>query len=300
MRRDKSLFSLLIMVLPVVVLWGLNFAVIRTGVTSIGAFTLGAMRFAIASLPFILFIRPPKVPVLFLASYAAFFGLVQFGLLFIGMRIGLPSGLASLLLQLQAVFTPVLALLTLREPIGRFTLGAIALSLAGLALILVADGQGESSLLPLLLGVGAAASWATSNVLIRFGARQGSEYDSLALVVWASLLLPVPFLILAGIGGELSALTPASLMAALWPAIYLGLMATIIGYVLWVRALATFDAATVAPFSLLIPVIGLSAGYLIFGEALSLQEAGGCALIIGGVVVHLIGTTLRRPKPGRA
>ena len=287
------------MVLPVVVLWGLNFAVIRTGVTSIGAFTLGAMRFAIASLPFILFIRPPKVPVLFLAAYAAFFGLVQFGLLFLGMRLGLPSGLASLLLQLQAVFTPVLALLTLREPVSRFTLGAIALSLLGLTLILAADSQGEASLVPLLLGIGAAASWATSNVIIRFGARQGYQYDSLALVVWASLLLPVPFLILAGLSGELATVTRDSLIAALWPAIYLGLMATIIGYVLWVRALATFDAATVAPFSLLIPVIGLSAGYLIFGEALSLAEAAGCALIIGGVLVHLAGTARRKPKPGQ-
>lgn len=296
MRRDKPpILSLLLMVLPVVVLWGLNFAVIRTGVSAIGPFTLAAMRFAVASLPFLIFIRPPAVPLPFLIAYAAFFGLCQFGLLFIGMRMGLPSGLASLLLQLQAVFTPVLALVTLREPIGRFTLGAIGLSLIGLALILIADAGGGASLLPLLLGVGAAASWATSNVLIRFGARQGYQYDSLGLVVWASLLLPLPFLILAGISGELALVTTDSLIAALWPALYLGLMATIIGYVLWVRALATFDAATVAPFSLLIPVIGLSAGYLIFGEALSLQEAGGCALIIGGVLVHLAGTARRKP-----
>ena len=60
MRRDKPpILSLLLMVLPVVVLWGLNFAVIRTGVSAIGPFTLAAMRFAVASLPFLIFIRPP-------------------------------------------------------------------------------------------------------------------------------------------------------------------------------------------------------------------------------------------------
>lgn len=296
MRRDSNLFSLLALTLPVVVIWGLNFAVIRTGVTSIGAFTLAAMRFAIAALPFVPFIRRPAVPLVFLAAYAAFFGLFQFGLLFMGMRLGLPSGLASLLLQLQAVFTPLLALVALREPISRFTLGAVGLSLVGLALILVSHGGDGAGLVPLLLGIGAAGSWALSNVLIRYGARRGYKYESLALVVWASLLLPLPFLVLAGLTGEFATTGPADLLAALWPALYLGLMATIIGYVLWVRALATFDAATVAPFSLLIPVIGLSAGYLIFGEALTLAEGAGCALIIGGVLVHLAGTARRKPQ----
>lgn len=296
MRQDKSLLSLLAMTLPVVVIWGMNFAVIRAGVSSVGAFTLAAMRFAVASLPFLLFIRRPTVPLPFLAAYAAFFGLFQFGLLFVGMRLGLPSGLASLLLQLQAVFTPLLALVALREPISRFTLGAIALSLTGLALILVSHGEGGAGLVPLLLGIGAAGSWALSNLLIRFGSLRGYRYDPVSLVVWASLLLPLPFLLAAGVTGELATLHAADLLAALWPAIYLGLMATIIGYVLWVRALSTFSAATVAPFSLLIPVIGLSAGYLIFGEALTPLEGTGCALIIGGVLVHLAGTARRRPR----
>lgn len=296
--NNKTLV-LLSLTVPVVVIWGLNFAVIRIGVTGTGPFTLAAMRFAVASLPFMLFIARPRVPFTFLLSYAALFGFAQFTFLFVGLKIGLPTGIASLLLQLQAVFTPVLAFLLLGEQFSRYTAIAMAMSLAGLAAVLsAAAGSGDGiggGLVPVLFGVGAAISWAMSNVVVRYGVRRGYEYRPVALVVWASLLPIAPFLALAWAFGEFSPAILDGLGAGILSALYLGVLGTVIGYMLWVRALSRFDAATVAPFSLMIPVIGLAAGYVLFAEVLTPAEMAGSVLIVAGVVVHVVGTVRRRP-----
>lgn len=296
--NDNKTLALLSMTVPVVVIWGLNFAVIRVGVTGTGPFMLAAMRFAVASLPFLLFVPPPKVPFLFLASYAAFFAFMQFTFLFVGMKIGLPTGMASLLLQLQAVFTPALAFVLLGERVGRHTVVGMVASLAGLAAILSAAGDVGGRLVPLLLGVAAAMSWAVSNVVVRIGVRRGYAYRPISLVVWASLIPVLPFSLLAWATGEVTPAAWDGLAAGILSALYLGLLGTVLAYVLWVRALSLFDGATVAPFSLMIPVIGLSAGYLLFGEVLGPAELAGSILIVAGVVVHVYGTVRRgRPPP---
>lgn len=292
---NNKLFVLLSLTLPVVLIWGLNFAVIRVGVTNVGPFTLAAMRFAIASVPFLLFIARPKVPLVFLLSYSALFGFAQFTFLFVGLSIGLPTGIASLLLQLQAVFTPMLAFLMLQEDFSRYTAVAMAMSLAGLAAILNSAGQIQGGLVPALFGVGAAACWAMSNVVVRFGVRNGYKYRPISLVVWASLFPIVPFCILAWATGEISSHLWDGIGSGILSALYLGLLGTVVAYVLWVQALSLFDGATVAPFSLMIPVIGLAAGYVLFAEVLTWAEVAGSLLIVAGVFVHVVGTALRNP-----
>lgn len=286
---------LLSLTLPVVVIWGLNFAVIRVGVTNVGPFTLAALRFAVASLPFLLFVARPKVPFAFLLCYAMMFGVAQFSFLFVGMKIGLPSGLASLLLQLQAVFTPALAFLLLREQFSRYTAAAMALSLAGLAAILSSAGYAAAGIVPVLFGVAGAASWAMSNVIVRFGVGKGYSYRPLSLVVWASLLPIAPFCIFAWASGEISPALRDGIGSGILAALYLGLLGTVVAYMLWVQALSVFDGATVAPFSLMIPVIGLAAGYLLFDETLTEVEVTGSILIIAGVFIHVVGTARRAP-----
>lgn len=144
----------------------------------------------------------PKVPAPFLIAYSAAFAFGQFMLLFLAIGMGLQSGLASLILQLQAVFTPALAFIILSQRCSRYTLFAMAASLVGLGAIMwSASGQIGKPLAPVLLCVGAAVSWALSNVVVRYGVRQGYVYRPVALVVWASLIATVPFLVLSmGLG----------------------------------------------------------------------------------------------------
>jgi O-acetylserine/cysteine efflux transporter len=287
---NNKIVLLLALTLPVVVIWGLNFAIIRIGVEDVGPFTLAVMRFAVASLPFMLFVARPNVPLAFLATYALFFGFLQFTFLFVGLGLGLPTGITSLLLQLQAVFTPALAFLFLRETFSLHTVAAMVLSLAGLGAVMSSAGYINGGAVTVLFGVGAAISWALSNVVVRYGVRQGYTYKPIQLVVWASSMPIIPFAILAWMMGEITPELSNGLLSGFVAAAYLGLLGTIVGYALWIKALSLFDAATVAPFSLMIPVVGLTTGYIVFSETLTMAEVIGSGLIIAGLLIHIVGT----------
>lgn len=293
---NRGIALLLGLTAPAILIWGLTFVAMHYGLATVGPFTFAALRFTVASLPLLPFVRRPRVPLGFLVAFGFFFGFGQFATLIFAIHLGLPTGIASLLMQLQAVLTPVMSAVVLRERIPGPTILALGLSLAGLGLILDAAGQGPVGVVPFLLGIIASTSWAISNVMVRMGVARGYAYDSISLIVWASLLVPLPLLLLAAAAGELTADTWRAIPAALPTALYLGLFGTVAAHTLWVRAMALYDSATVSPFSLLIPVIGLTAGYLVLGETLTAAEAIGCLLVIAGVVAHVLGTIARQRR----
>ena len=91
--------------LLVILVWGLNFVVIRVGLDDLPPMLLGAMRFTLAAIPAVFFIRRPKIPLRWLLAYGLTISFGQFAFLFSAMTVGMPAGLASLVLQSQAFFT---------------------------------------------------------------------------------------------------------------------------------------------------------------------------------------------------
>lgn len=285
--------ALLRLVLPVILIWGGNFAVMRVGVNEVGPYCLAVMRFLIASVPMVFFVRRPAVPFTFIVAYSLTFGLGQFGPLFLGIKLGLPSGMASLLVQLQVVFTPILVFFVLGQGVPAATVTAIIISLIGLGTIIFSSTGSGAGSVPVLLGAAAAFSWGASNVVVAWGSARGYRYNPVALVIWASSLLPAPFLVLALLTGEADGITFHGVLPALFPAVYLGLIATVVAYHFWVKALSMFPATSVAPFSLLIPIIGLLLGHMIFGETPTTSEALGSFLVVGGVIIHMAGLRIQ-------
>ena len=294
--RNNQTSLLFLMVLPVIIIWGCNFAVMKIGMNQIGPFLLASLRFLVASIPLIFFIKKPQIPFKFIIAYSLTFGLGQFGLLFSAIKLGLPSGMASLLVQLQVMFTPIFSLLILKQRISTPTVWAICLSLVGLLIIIYSTQDVSAELLPIILGCGAALSWALSNVVISWGKTQNYAYSPISLVVWASAMLPIPFLFMALFTGEFNQLSLTHLIYSLPSAFYLGVIATVIAYHFWVKALTNFPAAHVAPFSLLIPVIGLLLGSFMFDEVLSFYEILGCTFILIGLVCHVISLKSNQPS----
>ena len=88
--------------LTVVVLWGLNFLAIRVGLDHFPPFFFVALRFAVIAIPVLIFIPRPAVRTRWLLLYGTGFGILQFAFLFTAMRTGMPTGLASLVLQSSA------------------------------------------------------------------------------------------------------------------------------------------------------------------------------------------------------
>ncbi|UTH74178.1 EamA family transporter [Chromobacterium sp. IIBBL 290-4] len=283
-----------IQALAIVVAWGVNFVVIKWGVAGVPPLLLGALRFSLVAFPAVFFIKRPALPWRYLALYGLTVGVGQFGCLFTAIKLGMPAGLASVVLQSQAFFTLLFARVFLDERWQRSQLIGAALALLGLALIGAGKGGGMTAL-GFGLTIAGASSWAASNVVVRAMGRAGYRVAPLGLVIWSSLIPPIPFLLLSWQleGGEqilaaLRGFNPQSLFAV----VYLAVVASMFGYGLWSRLLTRHAAGKVAPFSLLVPVVGLIASHLLLGESLSLAQMAGSGMLMAGLAASVFGGRL--------
>ncbi|WP_441529264.1 EamA family transporter [Comamonas terrae] len=280
--------------LIVIVVWGLNFIAMKWGLETLSPLLLCALRFVAASLPFLLFVRPPgNLSWGLLAAYGLVQGVGQFGLLFTGMKLGMPAGMASVVLQTQAFITMLMAAAMLGEKPRRWQWLGLTIAIGGLIFIGAAHGDSatDMTLVGFVLTVGAAAMWAGSNLLTRLAARQG-PYEPVPFIVWTSLFPIVPLLLLSiWVDGADSVQRQLQGMGLreLGVVAYLALLSTLLGYGLWTRLLQRYAASTVAPLSLLVPVVGLLSAMLILGERPNSMQWLGTLAVLAGMVINQFG-----------
>lgn len=182
----------LLLALVVILAWGVNFVVIKVGLHGVPPMLLGGLRFLLASVPAVFFVRRPRISWRLLVLYGSTILLGQFVFLFSAMYVGMPAGLASLVLQAQAFFTLFFARFALGERLRAQNLVGLAIAAVGLVAIAVQGGRGMT-LAGFALTIGAAALWALGNVVTK----KVGKVDLVSLVVWASLVPPVPFFALS-------------------------------------------------------------------------------------------------------
>ncbi|PTU78081.1 O-acetylserine/cysteine exporter [Pseudomonas indoloxydans] len=290
----------LLLALLVIIVWGLNFVVIKVGLHGMPPMLMGALRFMLAAFPAILFVRRPQVPLRWMLAYGMTISVGQFAFLFYAMYVGMPAGLASLVLQSQAFFTLFFAALFLGERLRGSNLFGLLVAASGLVLIGLQGGQ-AMTLAGFALTIAAASMWALGNVVTR----KLGKVNLVGLVVWGSLIPPLPFLALSLWleGPELISQSLRSLsLDSLLVLAYLAFGATILGYGLWSRLLSLYPASQVAPFSLLVPVVGISSSALLLGERLGGLQMVGAALVMAGLLINVWGGRLldswRQRAPG--
>ncbi|MBJ7356880.1 EamA family transporter [Nocardioides sp.] len=281
-RRDSLLAAL------VALIWGVNFLVIDWGMVGVPPLLFLAFRFVAVALPAVFLVRRPPVSWRVLTVVGLTMSLGQFSLLYLALDQGMPPGLAGLVLQAQVVFTVVLSAAALREvPSRQQTLGVL-LGFSGL--MVIAAGRGGSvPLVALLLTLLAALSWATGNVVVRAAKVPGG----LGLTVWSALVVPVPALALAlvvdGRSGVADGLAAFGWEAALSTA-YTAVLASLVGYAIFNSLLARWPAAAVVPWILLVPVVSMSAAWVVLGDTPAPGEVAGGVVMLAGLLV-----ALRRP-----
>ncbi|WP_062526899.1 EamA family transporter [Demequina rhizosphaerae] len=270
----------------VAVLWGLNFLAIHTSLTHFPPLFLVALRFALIAIPTLVLVPRPRVPVRWLLGYGLGFGTLQFLFLYLGMHAGFPTGLASLVLQASAPFTVVLGAVLLRERLGARAIAGVVVATAGL--VVVALGYGAAAPLgPFLLVLLGALGWALGNL----ASRQARAERPLHLVLWMSVVPPLPMLALSlaiegpsTIGDALATSLAAAAVPAWLGLAYTVLLGTLVGSGIWVWLMARHPASAVAPFSMLVPVVGIATAWAALGERPGPLELAGGALVIGGVL----------------
>lgn len=295
----------------VAVCWGLNFLAIDASLQHFPPFFLVALRFALIAVPTVLLVPFPRVPVRWLVGYGLGFGTFQFLFLYWGMAAGMPAGLSSLVLQASAPFTVLLAATLLRNPLTPRAALGVLVAVAGLAVVGWQRLDGPAGPWPFVLVLAGALSWALGNLCTA----QARAPEPLHLTLWMSVVPPLPMLALS-----LVAEGPDRIADSLtrwdspdaWPAVlglaYTVLVGTVLGSGIWTWLMARHPAGTVAPFSMLVPVVGMSTAWLVLGETVSPGEAAGAVLVVAGVLVATrpprpqapVSASDRRPQAARA
>ena len=281
--------------LLVVLVWGVNFVVIRWGLNEVPPFLLAATRFSLVVFPAIFFIKRPNMPWRWLIAYGLFNSFGQFAFLFWAMKVGMPAGLASVVHQAQVFFTLIFSVLILQQRTQVAQWLGLAIAVLGLSLIAYGKSAGlatsmQMTTIGLVLNLLGAASWAVGNVVVSAMRRAGIQAEPLGLVIWSSLVPIVPFLLISALF-ERSVYPNWHTLS--WhsgvSALYLAWGATVLGYGLWSRLLHLYEPNQVAPFTLLVPVVGLLTAWWVLGERLNVWQYWGSACLLLGLVVNVLG-----------
>ena len=260
--------------LVVVIVWGLNFIAIKVGLKDIPPLLLVTLRFVLTCFPIIFFLPKPPISWGWLIALSLTLNMGQFSLIFVGMKVGMPAGLASLVQQSQAFFTLLVGVVWLGEKWRWNHLAGLLVAGIGMAIIASQQG-GEMTTAGFWLVTAAAACWGVGNVIMRRATQGVPAFPMLSLVVWMGFLAILPLavlsLLLEGYDSWLS-----TLLAPTWTGIgsliYLAFVANLVGYGLWGKLLSRYPATEVSPFALLLPVVGLTSSSLVLGRNLALSR----------------------------
>lgn len=283
MRRADVVLGVL-----VAIIWGANFVVADQAVVSVPPLLLVALRYLVVAVAFLPFTRRGGLPWRYIAAVGALYGVVQFSGLFLGLRIGVGAGVAATVIQSQALFTIVLARVFLKESFGRLQWTGLVVSGIGLALIALSGGGAAplGGVLCVLLG---AAGWAGSNIVLK----KAGKISAWTMTVWQSVAVIPPMVLISGLfeTGQRSAVTGMSFTTAA-AILYIALLATGFGNYAWYRLIQRVGPSRTAPFSLLVPVVGLLTSWIVLHQTLTAQQLAGVVLSLIGLTVILLASQL--------
>jgi len=287
-------FSHFLLAILVVVIWGLNFIFVSLALQEFSPLLLCAVRFLLASVPALFFIKFPSVTFKIIAQYGLIMFALQFSLLFMGMHAGMTPGMASLIMQVQVFFSMFLAAYFLNErPTGGQFLGALV-SFSGIALVGMHFDK-NVSFVGFLFILAAAATWGFGNLITK----KIRGANLLSVIVWGSFIACIPMFALALIFEG-----PASFVYSyhhlnfkgISSLLYIVYCSTWIGYGVWNWLISRYPVGTIVPFTLLVPVVGILGSVVFMGEPFQLWKLFAGLLVIGGLVINLISTRFFRTR----
>ncbi|QBF28870.1 hypothetical protein EXN22_25465 [Pseudomonas tructae] len=275
-----------IVILLVALLWGANFSFIGTSLGTVDPYMLTALRFFFCVFPLIFFLRKPQaVGLKFIALYGLLFGAGMAWLLNLGIAWGVNPGIASLLLQFSAFFTVGWGVMFFGEKLNRIELGAIALALVGLGLVIHTSGD-NLSITGVLFVLLAALCWSLCNIIIKLCGLK----DAFAFLVWSCLFaIPALFLATYLVQGP----TPFVQLfkgyeaSAYFSIMYQAYISTLLGYWVWNKQMHKYPVSQIAPYSILVPIWGLVISWWVFEESTNAARLAAIGLTLSALALFI-------------
>ena len=263
----------------------------------LGPLTLAGLRFVIAggllapvALPVLRGLGRRDLRRLLAIAAAGLWG--QMALIYLGINEA-NSAIAAIIVGLEPVLIALWAAVLLHERFGRRAGAGLGIGLAGSLLVAgLGRSDGASVLgLALLLGTGVAFSWYTVASKSYLGRHSPLELTAVISVLGAIWAVP-PMLGEIALGNGISDPTARTWLLVL----YLGVGNSVVGYVLWNRALQGLPAAAVGASLYVQPVLGAGLSWLLLRDPLPATFLPGTVLVLVGVYVASSGrSTVERP-----
>ncbi len=271
--------------ISVMAIWGVNFSMIRLGVSETNPLLVAAMRFVCAVVPLIFFIPRPQVPWRYLLAYGLVFGTGIWGMASCSITFGLSSGMASVLLQTDVITSVLVGVWLYKESLGKRMLAGMAIALLGLV-IAVMTTNGNVTLLGTLFILIAAICWPLAGVIMK----RANTKQTFAFNLWGMVFAPLPLVVLCVLvnGWDVLAFTYHHWALNSWISVlFQAYPTTLFGYWIWNKMLLKYPMSQMAPLTLLVSVFALLSGYLLFDEQLSAAQWISCSAFLIGILLVL-------------
>lgn len=292
--------------LAVVLIWGVNFAVIKVPLEVAPPFAVNLLRFVVSLvvLGVLHIVQSRKRGLSPLSTFrvggsrVVGLGLLGIAVYQVGFIVGVDrvtAGMAALLIASSPLWTAVTGHLLGIERLGAAQWLGILVSLGGVVLVVLGapDESLGGDVLGIALMLGASLAWGVYTALARPLLDRGAS--PVGLTLWG-IVVSFPILLAMAVP-DLRGLPWDTFGAPFWAAIvFSGGLSTGLAYGIWNAAVRAVGPSQTAMFSNAVPIIGVASGVLFLGEPLvPLQLAGGLLVIVGVLVVRRAGTP--RPQP---
>jgi len=289
-----------LLALAVVLIWGFNFVVIRWGIEDVHPITMTLLRFFLTAIPMVFFVKKPDVSMRYVMIYGVFFGAVVWGVANFAIFLGMPAGMASLLLQMSPFLTVLAAVMVFKETLKAKQWAGMIIALFGFLTICLFKSD-HSSYIGMGLIVVSALFWTICNMLVRMT----KPKNVVSFTVWSSLFVPVPILLLSLIyalvyGMDLTTLVQLPNTKGWISIVFQALIVTLFGYAVWTQLISKHGLSMVVPYSLLVPISGLFFGWLLYDERLTNIELIGSGLVLIGLIVLVVNFSFKHQVRGNA
>lgn len=268
-------------IVAVVVIWGVNNAAAKLATETLPPLLMATLRFALAAVCLVGFVRPPFPNWKSLAIIVGVGGPIHYGLIYLAFWLAQDVSPVSVAAQLWVPFTALFAFLLLRERLSWPALGGMGVAFLGVVWMTM-DPHAIADWKAILVGVAAASAWALTTVI----ARRTTSIPPLKMQGLLALVA-LPALGLASAvfeTGQMEAIREAD--ALVWACVvWAGLVSSVMATTLVFWLVQKREAGRVTPYLLATPVVSIVIGWAFMGDVLTPQILTGAALTMGGVAL---------------
>ena len=273
-------------------IWGVNFVITKAGLENLDPIFFTCLRYTAIAFPLIFFIKRDGLPWALILQIGLFLGIFTFTFAFTGIKLGVPAGLTSLLIQSQIIFALILSAVFLKDTPRPAQIIGVGISALGVGL-LIWGFVGSPTFTGLMFVLAGAVCGGINMILMK----RGGDINPFRLVVWMSLVPPIPLLATSLIfeSGQWDSLINITAIGGV-AVLFNAFVSTILGFGLFGYLVKLYSPNQVAPYAFLVPVFGIAAGYVFLDETFNINTIIACVIIMAGLLYPTLMAMMRAKK----